>query len=95
MQLSPELEPGHRLAAAPLIAPPDSQLLHQPQPPAALSSVVRRAQHRDAVRLAAGDLDPHASVPDHDGDRDRFPGPAELPWRRLLVTISLASRTAT
>jgi hypothetical protein len=40
---------------------------------AALSLVVRSAQHRDAVRLAAGDLDPHASVPDHDGDRDRFP----------------------
>jgi hypothetical protein len=51
MQLSPELEPGHRLAAAPLVAPPDSQLLHQPQPPAALSFVVRRVQHRDAEEV--------------------------------------------
>jgi hypothetical protein len=40
---------------------------------AALRLVVRPTQHRDAVRLPAGDLDPHASVPGHDGDHDRLP----------------------
>ena len=91
----PQLEPGHRLATAPLITPPDGQVLHQPQPPAALSFSVRRAQHRDTVRLAAGDLNPHASVPGHDGDRDRLPGTAAPPCSRLLVTSSLARRIAT
>jgi hypothetical protein len=38
-------------------------------------SRARPVQHRDAVRLAAADLDPHASVRDHHGDRDRFTGP--------------------
>ena len=76
-------------AAARTTLSPDRRAVRSPTwrpvpPPAAapgsLGLVVRPAQYRDAVRFATCDLDPHASVADHGGDRDHFlpPGRAAL-----------------
>ncbi len=74
MQLSPELEPGHKTPAAPPRAPPCREARDELKPPAAFRVMAGRTQPGRSRPGAVGDLDPDDAVPGPDRDRDCLPG---------------------